>query len=244
MMEGKYSLPASIFACRSKNDIKKVWNQKKEFQEYRRRHMLPLIKGPNSLMSAGWLASRFDIHVVIMIRHPAAVVASMKRLNWGFDPSKWALSQRLLLRDYLSPLEDELKLLRDSKPDIIDQTALFWKVLYFVVLKYKKEFPEWIYLRHEDLSREPLSNFEQLFKTLGLEFTDEVQEQIVEYSSESNPSHSTGVDKLLKLNSKKVISQWKNALSTQEVKRIKERVGEVSKYYYSDSDWEMDDISK
>jgi len=244
MMEGKYSLPASIFACRSKNDIKKVWDQKKEFQEYRRRHMLPLIKGPNSLMSAGWLASRFDIHVVIMIRHPAAVVASMKRLNWGFDPSKWALSQRLLLRDYLSPLEDELKLLRDSKPDIIDQTALFWKVLYFVVLKYKKEFPEWIYLRHEDLSREPLSNFEQLFKTLGLEFTDEVQEQIVEYSSESNPSHSTGVDKLLKLNSKKVISQWKNALSAQEVKRIKERVGEVSKYYYSDSDWEMGGISK
>jgi hypothetical protein len=113
-----------------------------------------------------------------------------------------------------------------------------------VVLKYKKEFPEWIYLRHEDLSRKPLSNFEQLFKTLGLEFTDEVQEQIVEYSSESNPSHSTGVDKLLKLNSKKVISQWKNALSTQEVKRIKERVGEVSKYYYSDSDWEIDDISK
>ena len=51
-------------------------------------------------------------------------------------------------------------------------------------------------------------------------------------------------EKLLKLNSKKVISQWKNALSAQEVRRIKERVEEVSKYFYSDSDWEMDDISK
>jgi len=244
MVEGKFSLPAGMLACRSISDIKKVWNQKREFQEYHRRHMLPLIKDPIALMSAGWLGSRFDMNVIVMIRHPAAFVASVKRLKWGFDPSRWALSQPLLLGDYLSPFEEELKILRDSKSDIIDQTALFWKVLYFVVLKYKKEFPEWIYLRHEDLSRKPLSNFEQLFKTLGLEFTDEVQEQIDEHSSESNPSHSEGVDKLLKLNSKKVISQWKSVLSSQEIKRIKEIVGEVSKSYYSDSDWEMDNISK
>ena len=243
MVEGKYSLPAGILACRSIGDIKKVWNQKKKFQEYHRQHMLPLIKDPIALMSAGWLGSRFDIHVVIMIRHPAAFVASMKRLNWGFDPSRWALSQRLLLRDYLSPMEDELKVLRDSKSDIIDQTALLWKVLYFVVLKYKKEYPEWTYLRHEDLSRDPLSSFEQLFKTLGLEFTDEVQERIDEYSNESNPSHATGDDKLLKLNSKKVISYWKKMLSDQEVMRIKEIVGEVSESFYSDSDWTLDDMS-
>jgi len=243
MVEGKYSLTTGILACRSTGDIRKVWNQKKKFQEYHRRHMLPLIKDPVALMSAGWLGSRFDIHVVIMIRHPAAFVASMKRFNWGFDPSRWALSQRLLLRDYLSPIEDELKTLRDSKSDIIDQTALLWKVLYFVVLKYKKEYPEWIYLRHEDLSCDPLSYFEQLFKTLGLEFTDEVQGRIDEYSNESNPSHATGGEKLLKLNSKKVISYWKKMLSHQEVMRIKEIVGEVSEFFYSDSDWALDDMS-
>ncbi len=44
-------------------------------------------------------------------------------------PAVWALSQPLLLRDYLSPLEDELKLLKESKSDIIDQTALMWKVM-------------------------------------------------------------------------------------------------------------------
>ena len=91
---------------------------------------------------------------------------------------------------------------------------------------------------------DPLVQFKRLCKRLGLDFTDEVQEQIDEHSNASNPSHSKGADKLLKLNSKKVISHWKNVLSAQEVKRIKERVGEVSKYYYSDSDWEMDDISK
>ena len=244
MLEGKYSLAAGILACRSIAEIKKVWYQKKKFQKYQRRHMLPLIKDPIALMSAEWLGRRFDINVVIMIRHPAAFVASMKRLNWGFDPSRWALSQPLLIRDYLSPFEEELRILRDSKSDIIDQTALFWKVLYFVVLKYKEKYQDWIYLRHEDVSLNPLVEFKRLYQRLGLDFSDEVQEQIAVYSNASNPSHARGTDKLLKLNSKKVISHWKKALSAQEVRRIKERVEEVSKYFYSDSDWEIDNISK
>jgi hypothetical protein len=111
-------------------------------------------------------------------------------------------------------------------------------------LKYKKVYQDWIYLRHEDISLDPLGEFKSLYGRLGLNFTDEVQEQIAEHSNTSNPSHAKGADKLIKLNSKKVISHWKNALSAQEVRRIKERVGEVSKHYYSDSDWEMDDISK
>jgi len=240
MVEGRYNFFAAILASRSIYDVKKALSQDKQFSKYRRKNMRPLIKDPVALMSAGWLGRRFDIKVIVMIRHPAAFVNSMKRLNWDFDPSRWVLSQPLLLRDYLSGLEDELKLLKESKSDIIDQTALMWKVMYFVVLKYKQEYPDWIYLRHEDLSRNPLDQFKELFRRLGLNFTDEVREQIAEYSNESNPSHSNTVGSVRKLNSKKVISQWKKVLSAQEVKRIKNIVGEVSKYYYSDSDWELD----
>jgi hypothetical protein len=238
MIEGKYNLFAGVLGCRSIGDLKKVWEQKQEFQEHRRQNRFPLIKDPIALMSAGWLARRFDINVVVMIRHPAAFVSSMKRLDWGFHPSRWALTQNLLLKDYLSPLEDELKRLRDSKADIVEQTALLWKVAYLVVSKYKEQYPNWIYLRHEDLSRDPLLGYEQLYKRLGLEFTDRVKEKIVEYSNESNPSHSSGVENLLKLNSKKVISQWKKALSPEEIARIKDIIGEVSSHFYSDRDWE------
>ena len=178
-----------------------------------------------------------------MIRHPAAFVASMKRLNWTFHPSRWALSQPLFIRDYLSPLEDELKQLNDLEHDIIDYTSLMWKVIYFVVLKYKEVYQDWTYLRHEDISLDPLGQFKKLYARLGLDFTYAVRKQIDEHSNASNPSYSEGVEKLLKLNSKNVISHWKTALSAQEVKRIKKRVGEVSKYYYSDSDWDMDSIS-
>jgi hypothetical protein len=238
MIEGKYNFPAGFLACRSITDIKKVWRQQTVFREHRQQNRFPLMKDPIALMSAGWLGRRFDINVVVMIRHPAAFVASMKRLNWGFDPSRWALSQPLLMRDYLFPLEDELNRQMNSRGSIVEQTALLWKVAYFVVSKYKTQYSDWIYLRHEDLSRNPVHGFEQLFKTLGLTYTDGVKNKVDEYSNESNPSHSSGAEKLLKLNSKEVVSQWKSALSAAETMRIKEIVGEVSTMFYSDSEWE------
>ena len=244
MVKGKYNLPAGMLGCKSIADIKKVWSQRREFQEYRRRHMLPLIKDPIALMSAGWMGSRFDMDVIVMIRHPAAFVTSMKRLNWTFEPRNWALSQPMLLGDYLSPLETEMKDVVQSNADMIDRLALLWKVIYFVVLKYKEVYQDWIYLRHEDIARDPLVEFKRLFGRLGLDFTNDARKQIEEHSNASNPSHAEGAEKLLKLNSKKVISQWKNVLTPHEVIRIKDRVEEVSKYYYSDSDWKMDDVSK
>jgi hypothetical protein len=112
-----------------------------------------------------------------------------------------------------------------------------WKIIYFVVLKYQQTFKDWVYLRHEDISLDPLAHFEKLYKRFNLDFTDETQEQILIHSNVSNPTHANGVDQLLKLNSKNVIYNWKSVLSGGEIKRIKDRVDEVSRHFYSARDW-------
>jgi hypothetical protein len=238
MVDGCYDLPAAILESRSLADIKKVWGQKKQYDGYGRQGMRPVIKDPIALMSAGWLARRFDLQVVVMIRHPAAFVASMKRLNWGFDPTRWALSQKMLLSDYIAPLEDELRNLERHPGDVIDQAALLWKTAYHVVSMYIQEYPDWIFLKHEEISHQPLASYKQLFSKLGLAFTSEVQAQIREHSNASNPSHASGTEKLTKLNSRKVISQWKKVLSVEEILRIKAIVGDVADRFYTQSEWE------
>jgi hypothetical protein len=238
MLEGRYNIYAGIRDSKlEKKNLIHVWHKKKEFAEYRKKNMVPLIKDPIAAMSAGWLGRQFNINTIVMIRHPAAFVASMKRLNWTFRPSKWVLNQPLLIRDYLSPFREEIKNLTDSKYDIIDRTALMWKIIYFVVLKYQQTFKDWVYLRHEDISLDPLAHFEKLYKRFNLDFTDETQEQILIHSNVSNPTHANGVDQLLKLNSKNVIYNWKSVLSGGEIKRIKDRVDEVSRHFYSARDW-------
>ena len=46
--------------------------------------MRPLVKDPIAIFSAEWLASKFSMDVVVLIRHPAAVAGSLKRRNWTF----------------------------------------------------------------------------------------------------------------------------------------------------------------
>jgi len=239
MLARKFDLTAAIAASRSLRELRRAVTRFQEFREYRRQSKWPLIKDPIALLSAGWLARRFDINVVLTIRHPAAFVASMKRLNWGFEPSRWALSQELLLRDHLKPFEPELRLLQDSPGDAVQQAAVLWKVLYSVVDTYQTQFPHWTYLRHEDLSRDPMAGFERLYAALALHFSDRSRTIIAEYSDAANPAAAGGTDRLIKMNSRTVISQWRHSLSQQEVQRIREIVYPVSSRFYSEDEWEI-----
>jgi hypothetical protein len=67
-----------------------------------------LIKDPFAFFSSEWLAERFDMAVVVVIRHPAAFVSSIINLNWS-HPFSHFLEQTLLLNERLVPFEDEIR---------------------------------------------------------------------------------------------------------------------------------------
>src|SRR5205085_10560791 len=69
--------------CRSLRYAGRMLNNFKRFSINRLRHATPLLKDPIALFSAEWLASRFDMNVIVMIRHPAAFASSLRRLNWA-----------------------------------------------------------------------------------------------------------------------------------------------------------------
>jgi hypothetical protein len=239
MIGSKYDTWAHLMRCRSFGELKKLWHQNKMFRKYRCKGIKPLIKDPIALLSAPWLSRRFDLNIVVMIRHPAAFVASMKRLNWGFDPQKWVFSQPQLMEDHLVPFEKDLRQLKESKAGILEQAAWFWKVSYAFIANYIKDHPDWIYLKHEEISLNPMETYQGLFKQLGLDFTDECRNRILEHSNASNPSCSSGTDKLIKLNSKDVVSQWKKSLNADEIHRVRTIVEDVSTLFYSEKEWDV-----
>ncbi len=65
-----------------------------------RRGATPLVKDPIALFSAEWLAATFDMRVLVMIRHPAAFAASIRRRGWRHRFADF-LEQPLLMRDLL-----------------------------------------------------------------------------------------------------------------------------------------------
>jgi len=199
------------------------------------RGLTPLIKDPIALFSSEWLADTFNMEVVIMIRHPAAFVSSLKNLNWNF-PFNHILEQHLLMKDHLDIFKEEIIEYSRNRKNIIDQGTLLWRIFVHIINKYKNNNKKWIFLKYEDISRDPLNNYVKLYKDLGLNFTHKIEKFINKYSSSINPT-DTKNPYYLKRDSKLNIYKWKDKLTKYEIERIREKVGYISCHFYGDDEW-------
>jgi hypothetical protein len=197
----------------------------------------PLLKDPIALFSTQWLAEKFNMDVVILIRHPAAFVSSVKRMEWPHDFSNF-LNQPLLIRDHLGAFEKDIKAHMSQKTDIISDAILLWRMFHYFILKLRNSNQNFIYIKHEKLSLDPVDGFKSLFAKLNIEFTNKIEKFIVNSTNSANPSEApTGVMHQLKRNSKENIDNWKKRLTDTEIERIKEGVEDVSKFFYDETDW-------
>ncbi len=207
------------------------------FRKARKKRQRPLFKDPIAFFSAEWLARTFGFQVVVLIRHPAAFASSLKRLKWEF-PFNDLLKQPLLIDGPLSTFKTEIENAAEHPPDIVDQAALLWKIIYSRVSHYQKHYPHWIFIRHEDISRDPPRAFASLFDSLDLTFTPGVKNHILAHSAGSNPKETPdGKATFLKRDSKENIYSWKKRMTTEEIQRVKKCVREAAAPFYPDSEW-------
>lgn len=224
-------------------DPRHLWRLTRDWQRslrYSRRKYQPLLKDPDALFSAEWLSRRFDMQVVVLIRHPAGFTSSVKRLNWSLLPSPWVW-QEALMRDYLSPFADELHRFKSrTDTDVVDQAVLTWKCLYHVVRLYQERHPEWHFVRLEDLAGDPQRRFRELYNQLGLRWDRHVGTGIEEHSTSSNPAEVLPSRfRTIKRDSRAATSTWSSRLTEEEVSRVYAGVGEVGTYFYSDAEWRV-----
>ncbi len=203
---------------------------------YRLMKLRPLLKDPIAIFSVEWLVKKFNMDVVVLIRHPAAFVSSLKVANMQ-HPFKDFLNQPLLMRDHLTLFKNEIEQFSNSKKDIVDQGILLWNIIHSVILRYKKKYKDWIFLKHEKISNNPSEQFKKLFNNLDLEFTDKIDKKIQLFSDERNPVEQHGGSQILR-NSKLNIWNWKSRLSMDEIDKIYNHTHCISKSFYTDDEWE------
>ncbi len=208
----------------------------KSFKEIFRNIERAVIKDPIALMSAEWMARTFECYVLVMIRHPAAYVESIKRVGWRTNPRIF-LKQELLMDTYLNPMKDEILGFSSNDNNIIEEASLCWKIYHFLINIYKENHPEWVFLKHEDISRNPIKSFKYLYDKFSLPFTPDVSKTIQNYSGSHNPVDPTDKVHLLHRNSKKNIGRWKNTLSEGEIKKIYDRTFDIAEIFYSHDTW-------
>jgi hypothetical protein len=233
----RYSYRAEIRHLRSLRDAGRMGRDAARFAAHRIRAARPLVKDPIAVLAAPWLARELGMQVVVMIRHPGAYAASLRRLNWTHDFSDF-LAQPGLVDDLVPELRPDIEEFARRPPDVVDQAALLWTVIYTVVVRYRSEHPDWIFIRHEDLSTDPRAGFARLAEQLELGRSEAFDRFVAETTAASNPAEAgEGVVHALRRNSAASITTWHDRLSADEVARVRSRTESVAARFYGEADW-------
>jgi hypothetical protein len=193
-----------------------------------------IVKDPIACVSSEWLANNFELEAVVLVRHPAAFAASLKRLQWEF-PFDHLLEQDSLMEEHLQQYRSEI----ERRPtDIVEQAALLWKCLYSVLFTYADRNPNWIVRTHEQLSRQPVRELKRLYEILNLRWTTTVEDQIKSYTKVGNPiAAPEGVVQQMTRDSDANTLLWKKTLTEEEIAHVYAITHDTASRYYTGEDW-------
>jgi Sulfotransferase family len=196
------------------------------------RRARPVVKDPIALFAAEWLARTYDMHVVVMIRHPAAFASSIKRLNWRFEFRDW-LAQDDLIADYLRRWHKQMHDCWANKVDVIEHAIVMWNAIHDVVDLYRRRHPEWVFVRYEDLADAPQDGFRALYESAGLEWNERAAAAIARSSDATNPKEvPLWRHQSIKRSSSAAKDTWRTRLTEEEIERITAGTSEIAARFY------------
>jgi hypothetical protein len=209
------------------------------------RRKRPLLDDPYASLAADWIAEEFDGQAAVVVRHPAAMVASYRKLGYRAH-FRHFLDQPQLMADYLEPWRAEMEALVDTD-DRVTQVATFWTMLHRVLLDMADRSDRLHVVRYEDLCADPEGAYEALFTRMGLEFNAAARAEVIAgtQGSSKNQSHAWRVSRhgglsrtaFRPMDSKAMIAAWKKTISPGEAARVRAITAPVAERLYSAADW-------
>jgi len=233
-----YRTAAELRSIRNAKDAGRMARDWYRWRVQRRRGAAPLYKDPIAVFSAEWLARRFDMDVVVTVRHPCAFASSIKRLHWAYTKRFGdLLDQPLLMRDFLSHYADQLRDYSRHDHDIVDQAILLWNIQNEAVAHHhERHASEWVFVRLEDLSHDPVARFRDMFERLNVTWSDGVAELVRSTSDPSNPVVASRADSIRR-DSAASATSWKRTLTDAEIVRVRAGTEHLWPRFYSAEDW-------
>jgi hypothetical protein len=235
MLSFRYRWRAELRVVRTPKDVGRMLRDGARFRSFRARGARPLLKDPIAVFSSEWIADALGSQVVVLIRHPAAFVDSIKRRELR-HPFEHFARQPALVRDLLSPFAEEIRAYAAGDRSLLDQGILLWNLIHHAIRRFHDRRRDWLFVRLEDLARDPIPRFAELYRFLDLTFDARVEATIAEHSSASNPVATHDMASR-KRNSAAAVEAWRRHLRPSEVDEIRGRVEPIATAFYSDEDW-------
>jgi hypothetical protein len=240
----RYRLTAELRRNHAPYDLARLVKYGTAFTAGRLRHRRALIDDPFAVLSSAWFAERLGCHVVAIVRHPVAFIASRQRLGYRTDLYE-LLGQPLLLRDLPGRYTDEIRALADS-PDNIAKAALLWRMTYATLAELAGRLPHRLTLpRYEDLATDPVPRFRELYEVCGLTWTDKAEQRVVTATTGRGDAERRHVWSLRgglshtgfrAMDSRAALQTYRDRLTPQEIDRVRELTADVAARYYHEAE--------
>ena len=236
----RYAYAAEIPDLRTPRDVARMVRDGAYFKTRQLQGARLVMKDPIALFSAEWLSERFDMPVVTIIRHPAAFVASLIAAGWTrFHFSKLLVQERLM-EERLAPYRAEIAAAAAELPDDVGVGILLWRLMHHHIRQLRDDHPDWICVRPEDLTADPVASFRDIYGRLGLAFAPDTPERIANLSEQSGGLAAFslfGSRRRVNRNSKDVAKLFRKRLSEEDIRRISDQAGDVWPDFYTQDEW-------
>ena len=166
-----------------------------------------VVKSVHAGLCLSLIADYFDPWIVLLFRHPANIIASSLELD--IKDADRGLINRSELQALLKDYSDEIEHLDDPLSKMGFQIGLFYYLWEQEVVKR----PTCIIRTHEDLCKDPVSRFEDLFNELNLPWNKIIANTI---HAMNKPGEGLKTFRVLDdLNNK-----WKRVLNDEQIHKI------------------------
>jgi len=198
-----------------------------------------LIKDPLSAFLSNYMQKYQNVSVLILVRHPLAFYTSLKRLGFRFD-FKSFLTQEDLMEDFL---KDEESLIKKNNLSYEEEVGLLWRCIYKILTSFYEENRDnkkWLLKKHEDICLNPIVEFEDIFRFLGLKFDKSVKNYIRKCTKSNNPVEAPkNKEHYLFRDSSQLANYWKAKVEKEAVNVIRKITEDVAIKYYNESTWNV-----
>lgn len=185
-----------------------------------------LIKDPLATLMLPWLVANFNMRAIYIYRHPGGVVAGVKRMGWGFLTGA-LLANDQMMADLLEPVRPELEIAASHPDDVIEGGIARWIAFTWPIIRFAESIDGLIPLSYEATAHSPVEQFSSVADQLGLRHVDRVQARASETSSGPTFDPTSDKQHVLKRDSSRSVSAWRNRLTPGEIDHVLDRTSRV-----------------
>jgi hypothetical protein len=166
-------------------------------------------KSIHAQLSVEWLAATFDIDVLLLLRHPASVLASWMELNLKDGRNSTLESRPEIRARYLEPWG-----VPQPGPDPIERMSWRIGLLIAAVEDAKSRHSEWQLQTHDELCIDPKSAFRQLYDGFGLPWGQPAEDFLDEHNTQ-------GSGFVIKRVASELPNSWQHRLTEEQVTTLR-----------------------